>query len=157
MPRHKDTERNEVMSETRRRLLEAATAEFAREGYQGANINRISEVAGFAKGTIYNYFPSKRALMMELIDLIAESHHGYIAGEVLQEKEPVRRLERFFQAGSEWIVGHLSQGKVMLSLLNGADAVFKSRMREGYQPFHRLIIDEVLIPGRRTRPPQQAC
>ena len=50
MPRHKDAERDAVMSETRRLLLDAATAEFAQEGYNGANINRISRAAGFAKG-----------------------------------------------------------------------------------------------------------
>jgi AcrR family transcriptional regulator len=149
MPRHKDAERKEAMSETRRRLLEAATAEFAREGYNGANINRISRAAGFAKGTIYNYFPSKRALMLELIDMIAQSHHDSIAEQVQQEEDPVRRLGRFFQAGSEWISNNLSQGKVMLTLLNGPDAEFRLRMWEGYQPMHQLIMDEILIPGMR--------
>jgi AcrR family transcriptional regulator len=149
MPRHKDAERKEAMSETRRQLLKAATAEFAREGYNGANINRISRAAGFAKGTIYNYFPSKRALMLELIDMIAQSHHDSIAEQVRQEEDPVRRLERFFQAGAQWIIDHLPQGKVMLTLLNGPDAEFRRRMWEGYQAMHQLIMDEILIPGIR--------
>jgi AcrR family transcriptional regulator len=147
MPRHKDAERNQVMSETRRLLLDAATAEFAREGYNGANINRMSKAAGFAKGTIYNYFPSKRALMLALIDLIAASHYQFVAEQVRQEEDPVRRLQRFFQAGFEWIIQRLSQGKVMLTVLNGPDVEFKSRMRQGYQPMHQLIIDDILAPG----------
>jgi AcrR family transcriptional regulator len=147
MPRHKDTERDKVMSDTRHMLLEAATAEFAREGYNGANINRISRSAGFAKGTIYNYFPSKRALMLALIDLIAASHHQYTAKQVQQEEGPVRRLQRFFEAGLEWIVHNLSQGRVMLSMLNGTDAEFKLRMWQGYQPMHQLLIADILVPG----------
>jgi AcrR family transcriptional regulator len=147
MPRHKQKERNEVMSETRRLLLEAATAEFARAGYHGANINRISRAAGFAKGTIYNYFPSKRALMLALIDRIAASHHEFIAGQVWQEEDLARRLERFFQAGAEWIVHNLPQGKVMLTVLNGPDLEFKGRMSLGYRPMHELLIDAVLVPG----------
>jgi AcrR family transcriptional regulator len=147
MPRLKDAERNGIMTETRIRLLEAATAEFAREGYDGANINRISRAAGFAKGTIYNYFPSKRALMLELIDGIATSHHQFMADQVRQEDDMARRLERFFQAGSEWIIHNLPQGKVMLTMLNGPDAEFKLRMWQGYQPMHQLIIDEILTPG----------
>jgi AcrR family transcriptional regulator len=135
------------MSETRSRLLEAATAEFAREGYDGANINRISRSAGFAKGTVYNYFPSKRALMLELIDVIAAGHHQFMADQVRQEVDVARRLERFFQAGSEWIIHNLAQGKVMLTMLNGPDAEFKLRMWQGYQPMHQLIIDEILVPG----------
>ena len=147
MPRHKDVERKEIMSETRQRLLEAATAEFAQEGYDGANINRISQAAGFAKGTVYNYFPSKRALMLALIDGVAASHHQYVAEQVWQEEDPVRRLQRFFQAGFNWIVHNLSQGRVMLSMLNGPDAEFKQRMAQGYQQMHQLIIGGILAPG----------
>jgi len=147
MPRHKDAERDQVMSDTRRLLLDAATAEFAREGYDGANINRISRTAGYAKGTIYNYFPSKRALMLALIDLIATSHYEYLAEQVREEKEPDRRLQRFFQAGLEWIVQYLSQGRVMLSVLNGPDEEFKLRMWQGYQAMHQLLIEEILAPG----------
>ena len=73
MPRHKDAERETVMSETRRLLLAAATREFAREGYAGANVNRISKAAGFAKGTIYNYFSSKRALDLARDAALSES------------------------------------------------------------------------------------
>jgi len=121
VPRHKDAERNQVMSETRGLLLGAATEEFAREGYNGANINRISQAAGFAKGTVYNYFASKRALMLALIDEIAASHHQFVAEQVRQEEAPVRRLQLFFQAGYEWISLNLAQGKVMLTMLNGPD------------------------------------
>jgi AcrR family transcriptional regulator len=135
------------MSETRRLLLDAATEEFAREGYNGANINRISIAAGFAKGTIYNYFPSKRALMLSLIDVIAASHYRLVAEQVRQEEDPVRRLERFFWAGFGWIVDNLSRGKVMLTMLNGPDVEFKVRMWQGYQPMHQLIIEEILAPG----------
>ncbi len=147
MPRHKETERDKVMGDTRRMLLEAATAEFAREGYNGANINRISRAAGFAKGTIYNYFPSKRALMLALIDLIASSHHEFMLEQVQQEEDRVLLLQRFFQAGLEWIIENLSQGRVMLTILNGPDADFKQRMWQGYQPMHQLLINDILIPG----------
>ena len=147
MPRHKEAERNRVMGETRRLLLDAATAEFAREGYNGANINRMSRAAGFAKGTIYNYFPSKRALMLALIDEVAASHHQFLAEQVRQEADPARRLLRFFQAGSDWIIHSLPQGKVMLTVLNGPDAEFKLRMWQGYQPMHQLLIEDILAPG----------
>ena len=147
MPRHKESERNQVMSETRQRLLDAATAEFAREGYNGANVNRISRAAGFAKGTIYNYFPSKRALMLSLIDRFAASHHQFVAEQVLQEDDPVLRLQRFFQAGAEWIIHNLSRGRVMLTMLNGPDAEFKLQMWQGYQSMHQLLIDDILVPG----------
>jgi AcrR family transcriptional regulator len=147
MPRHKEAERDEVMSETRRSLLEAATEEFAREGYDGANINRMSKAAGFAKGTIYNYFPSKRALMLTLIDTIAAAHLGFVAERVRQEEDPIRRLQRFFGAGFEWITLNLCQGKVMLTTLNGPDVEFKARMHQAYQPMNELVGSDILAVG----------
>jgi AcrR family transcriptional regulator len=48
-----------VKETTRARLLTAAAAEFARAGFERASVDAISLAAGYAKGTIYNYFPSK--------------------------------------------------------------------------------------------------
>jgi len=147
MPRHKDAEREDVMSETRQLLLLAATEEFAREGFKGANINHISIAAGFAKGTIYNYFESKRALMLALIDEIAEGHLGYMDQKVQQESNPVRRLERFFEAGFAWVTKNLPQGRVLFTTLNGPDDEFKTHMYEAYLPMFQLVGNDILAIG----------
>jgi AcrR family transcriptional regulator len=48
--------------ETRRRLQEAARAEFAENGPDGTTMARIAERAGFNKERLYNYFGDKRSL-----------------------------------------------------------------------------------------------
>jgi len=147
MPRHKKAERQEIMGQTRQLLLQAATQEFAREGYAGANINRISRAAGFAKGTIYNYFDSKRALMLALIDEIAGAHLGAIAEDVRRENDPARRLERFFEAGFAWVTDNLDQAQVMITTLNGPDPGFKLHMYEAYQSMFQLVGVEIVGAG----------
>ena len=147
MPRHKDAEREKVMSETRQLLLEAAAKEFAREGYVGANINRISRAAGFAKGTIYNYFSSKRALMLALIDAIAETHLDLILGEVQKEKDPGRRLERFFEAGFTFASQYLAQARVMITIIYGPDVEFKIHAYNAYQPMFQFVSRDIIAPG----------
>ena len=52
----------------RRRLLEAAAAEFARVGFDRANLDTITRTAGVAKGTAYLYFPSKAALFVAVLE-----------------------------------------------------------------------------------------
>ena len=47
---------------TKRRLLEAATAEFAERGPDGTTMSRIAERAGINKERLYTYFGDKRAL-----------------------------------------------------------------------------------------------
>lgn len=147
MPRHKEEEKREIMSETRSLLLQAATEEFAREGYQGANINRISRNAGFAKGTVYNYFDSKRALMLDLIEEIASVHMEFMSQQVLQEDDPARRLEQFFAAGFAWVTDNLSRGLVLFTTLNSHDMEFKTRMYEAYLPMFNLVGQDILAAG----------
>lgn len=54
--------------ETRRRLLAAATAEFAEHGIAGARVDRIAETAGVNKQAIYAYFSSKEGLFDAVFD-----------------------------------------------------------------------------------------
>ena len=147
MPRHKDKDKENIKSETRSLLLEAATEEFAREGYMGANINRISKNAGFAKGTVYNYFESKRALMLALIDEIAAAHLELMTQQVLGVDDPSRRMARFFEAGFAWVTENLSQGKVLFATLNGPDDEFKVHMYEAYLPMFQLVAQDILALG----------
>lgn len=53
--------------DARQRLLESAARHFARHGLDGANVDAISLDAGFAKGTLYNYFRSKEELFAEVL------------------------------------------------------------------------------------------
>ncbi len=49
-------------------ILEATTRVLIREGYDRASTNRIAEVAGVSIGSLYQYFPSKEALVAAVID-----------------------------------------------------------------------------------------
>lgn len=48
-------------------LLEAATRVFVKEGYAKATTNRIAKAAGVSVGSLYQYFPSKDAIAVELL------------------------------------------------------------------------------------------
>ena len=53
-------------------LLEATTRVLLKEGYDRASTNRIAEVAGVSIGSLYQYFPSKEALVAAVIDRHAQ-------------------------------------------------------------------------------------
>src|SRR5712672_1569394 len=52
--------------DTRRRLLDAAAHVFAEHGYAAGTTNRIAEAAGHSIGSLYQYFPNKDAILVEL-------------------------------------------------------------------------------------------
>ncbi|YCK79443.1 TetR/AcrR family transcriptional regulator [Arthrobacter sp. D3-16] len=66
--------------ERRRQLLQAAQAVFVASGYQGANMEEIAQAAYVSKPVLYQYFPSKRELYLELLDINLTA-----LGDVLQE------------------------------------------------------------------------
>jgi AcrR family transcriptional regulator len=147
MARHKKATREKVMQDTRQRLLDAAAEEFAQWGFHGANVNRISERAGFAIGTIYNYFPSKRELMLAFIDEVSRRHVDFIVAQVKEAAEPSRRLEAFFRAGFAFVENHHSQARAIFNALNGPDEEFKTQLYLAYQPLFQLLDQDVLAPG----------
>lgn len=54
--------------DTRRRILDAATEEFARHGIAGARVDRIAQRSGMSKPMIYTYFGSKDGLFDSVFD-----------------------------------------------------------------------------------------
>ena len=60
------TRRERKKLETRQRLLDSAESLFHEQGYRSTTVEEITERADVAKGTFFNYFPSKDALLAEL-------------------------------------------------------------------------------------------
>jgi AcrR family transcriptional regulator len=50
----------------RRQILEGAQRAFARHGYEGATVAKLETEIGLSRGAIFNYFPSKQDLFVEL-------------------------------------------------------------------------------------------
>ena len=146
-PRLKQADREQVLESNRKALLEAASIEIAQAGYAGANINQISLAAGFAKGTIYNYFPSKQALMLALLDDFAHSHFERLSDAVRAADDPKDRLREFFMAGFDFIVENIAPARVVVNTIYGPDQDFKNHLYQAYLPMFELVVAEILAPG----------
>jgi len=73
MARKLQTNPRKVASQERSRLtvdalLEATARVLIKEGYDRASTNKIAAVAGVSIGSLYQYFPSKEALVAAVID-----------------------------------------------------------------------------------------
>jgi AcrR family transcriptional regulator len=56
----------ERRTERREEILAGARRAFAEHGYEGATVSRLEEAIGLSRGAIFNYFPSKEELFVEL-------------------------------------------------------------------------------------------
>jgi AcrR family transcriptional regulator len=147
MPRYKTSESAKAASLVRQKLLDSAAEAFACQGYNAANINNISQAAGYAKGTVYNYFSSKEALLLALIKDVAEDHIAFIAAAVKEIAPPQERLLRFFRAGFDYVEAHPHPMQVIVHTLYGADGVAKAHLAKVYQPLFAVMMHDILEPG----------
>lgn len=58
--------------EAKRAILEAAIQVFGSKGYQGATMEDVAKKLGVSKGAVYQYFPSKDVLFLELCGGVAK-------------------------------------------------------------------------------------
>jgi TetR/AcrR family transcriptional regulator, transcriptional repressor for nem operon len=78
---------------TRERLLQAASREIYRSGFQSASLDTILAVAGVTKGALYYHFESKEALGHAVIDeVIASDVRGKWVRPLQSGKDPIDAL-----------------------------------------------------------------
>ncbi|UQN10050.1 TetR family transcriptional regulator [Deinococcus sp. QL22] len=82
---------------TRQRILEAATAEFARYGIAGARIDRIAKASGSNKAMIYAYYHSKDQLFDAVFDALIVRNMNDVPVDVHDLAEYAARLFDQFQ------------------------------------------------------------
>lgn len=70
----KTTEQPAVKSDKRQTIIDAASEAFLENGYQNTSMETISNKAGVAKQTLYNYFGNKDALFIAVVDQKCDYH-----------------------------------------------------------------------------------
>jgi AcrR family transcriptional regulator len=139
--------------ERRRRILDAAATVFARRGYHQAKTREIAREAGVAEGTIYNYFPSKRDLLLAIIDQVVTESIPMMCQD--QDCADLPTILSCFLADRLAMLERNSQllKAVVPEMINDAD------LREGYLQQVAVHLVNALVPVHqraltlaRTRP-----
>ena len=90
----------QIRSDRKASILDAALHIFGEEGYHSASISKISKRAGVSKGLMYNYFDSKEDLLKELLDTVFDTimdAMGIVAGEEITDELLVSHINRSFE------------------------------------------------------------
>jgi AcrR family transcriptional regulator len=90
--------RRSASGDSRRRLFEAAAAEFAARGYAGANVDRIARAARLNKAMIYYHFKSKAALYREILRDLFTAVGARVAEVAAASGSPEDKVRAFVEA-----------------------------------------------------------
>lgn len=92
-----------IATDTRSRIIAAAKTRFHSRSYANVGIQEICEGAGIQKGSFYHFFPSKRDLVMAVIDEFADEWaHGFVAEAFDPALPPMERIDYLIDAAYFW-------------------------------------------------------
>lgn len=138
--------------ERRRQIVEVATRLFAKDGYHPTSVADVVDAVGVGKGVFYWYFPSKEALLAEILRSGQKSRRRAQRNAISGTNDPVEQMERGIRAGMEWMAAH--RDLVTLIRFAATEERFQSGLRKGEDiatadaaaPLRRAI-DDGLIPA----------
>jgi TetR/AcrR family transcriptional repressor of nem operon len=85
--------------DVRRRLIEGGLTLVGQQGFAGSGVADITNLAGVPKGSFYQYFESKQAYAVELLDdywTRIEARHAHVLSDA--RYSPVDRIARHFRS-----------------------------------------------------------
>jgi len=136
----------------RRQLFDVALSLFAEHGYAATTMDDIAESAGVTKPLVYQHFESKRALYLELMDVVSRELVTRIAQATANASGPRQQVELGFAAYFELMVDN----EPAFRLLYGRDApddfelgAALRRVEETIAQAIDPLIDAGLEPGHR--------
>ncbi|MCI3276659.1 TetR/AcrR family transcriptional regulator [Streptomyces cylindrosporus] len=121
-------------------LLEAAANVFCTTGYTAASTNAIAREAGVSPGTLYQFFPNKEAIAIELGErLMHEMRETY--GEALAPVDPATPLEEAVGAAVDRFIAFNCDHPVFFALMHGPD--LPGRITEEHDALHATLLARV--------------
>ena len=158
------TETNSGEEDTRSRILQAALRLFAAKGYEGTTTKDLAGKANVAEGTLFRYFPNKKAILIEvatrgwvdiLTDLLTElSEMGsYKAVAQVMRRRVLRMRENsdllrvcFIEAQFHPELKERIQSEVIAKMTDVAEAFFQTAIDRGvYRPMNPRIVAQVFL------------
>ncbi len=123
--------------ETRRKILEIAEQEFAREGYAGAHLQRIASQVGVQKTALYYYFASKAALFEAVLAGMMEVFDERIAEILDQPKPHAERLIEVVDRMNDLLAERPTYAQVLIRIFIDKYEITSSQLLQG--PVERMI------------------
>jgi AcrR family transcriptional regulator len=131
-------------TDVRERALAAAIAIASRDGAGSMSIDAVAREAGVSKGGVLHHFPSKEALVLEVVRLLTAQFEAAVEAEAERDLEPVGRYVRaFLRALTDPNLAIV--GRAMLSAV-AHDLSLLEPMRGSYRRCQQRIARDGLDP-----------
>jgi len=87
------------MTEKQEKILEAALALFAQEGYKATSTSKVAKKAGVSEGLIFRHYGNKEGLLTAIMKL-GEERAQVLFADVVLEQDPKETLRKTLNIGT---------------------------------------------------------
>jgi len=108
----------------RRQLLDVACGVFATRGFHATSMEDVASAAGVTKPVLYQHFPSKRALFVELLEDVGQELLGRLAEATRAVTTGRERVEAGFAAYFRFVTSNEAAFRVLFGAAARNDAEF---------------------------------
>jgi AcrR family transcriptional regulator len=92
------------MSVLREKILSTATNLFQTQGINSTGVDNIVAVAGTTKMTLYKYFRTKEALILEVLQTSQQDFQTWLVEKLnASSKKPADKIQQLFDYIEEWV------------------------------------------------------
>lgn len=94
--------RERKKEETRKRIVDCATELFEKKGFDNVTMEQIAEAADVARGTLYNYFPVREAILGQLVQAFAQDSRSEVERIIRSSPDTRSRLVALLRHHARW-------------------------------------------------------
>lgn len=134
-------------AERREQLLEVALQVFAARGFHQTSMNDVAEAAGVTKPVLYQHFTSKRALYLELLELVSTRLMLVIDEATSSAGGPRQQVQRGLQAYFRFVVESRDEYQLMFGGGTRRDAEFAQEAARLERSIAAVIAELIVVEG----------
>jgi AcrR family transcriptional regulator len=134
-------------AQRREQLLEVALHVFAERGFHQTSMNDVAEAAGVTKPVVYQHFTSKRALYLELLELVSQRLMAEIDRATSSAGGPRQQVERGLRAYFHFVVESRDEYQLMFGGGTRRDAEFAQEAARLEASLARVIAQLIVVEG----------
>jgi len=131
----------------RQQLLDVARERFSRQGFHATSMDEIAEAAGVTKPVLYQHFPSKRALYVELLEETGRQLLALLAEATSRAATGRERVELGFRAYFRFAIGDRASFRLLFGTSIRSDPEFARIVEEILDAVVETISTLIEIPG----------
>jgi AcrR family transcriptional regulator len=132
---------------TREKILLEASRLFAIKGYHGTSTREIAAAVEIQQPSLFHHFPSKHAIMAELIDIDHEEAAAAAEREAADPGSPALRLYRYLVSDIAYICSCAYDLSSVEAVMGDPEFAKESKRHDKLLAARRKIIEEGIAAG----------